>query len=214
MDHQEEIIREQICDVCHKMWQLGWVAANDGNVSVRLDQDTIIATPTGISKSFITPEKLVKLNLKGEDVNAVVHAHPPIATGFALAHIPLDTYSLIESAIVVGAIPITPFGVPSTMEVPDAITPYLPEHDVMLLENHGALTVGSDVITAYYRMETLELVAKTTFHGRMLLSTKGVEEEEISRPTLERLFAMRANYKVTGRHPGYRKYNGDGSIKE
>ena len=100
MDHQEEIIREQICDVCHKMWQLGWVAANDGNVSVRLDQDTIIATPTGISKSFITPEKLVKLNLKGEiieaqdgyrpsseikmhircyeereDVNAVVHAH-------------------------------------------------------------------------------------------------------------------------------------------
>lgn len=239
MDHQEEIIREQICDVCHKMWQLGWVAANDGNVSVRLDQDTIIATPTGISKSFITPEKLVKLNLKGEiieaqegyrpsseikmhircyeerdDVKAVVHAHPPIATSFALAHIPLDTYSLIESAIVVGAIPITPFGVPSTMEVPDAITPYLSDHDVMLLENHGALTVGSDVITAYYRMETLELVAKTTFHARMLLSTKGVEEQEIDRPTLERLFAMRENYKVTGRHPGYRKYNGDGTIKE
>ena len=70
MDHQEEIIREQICDVCHKMWQLGWVAANDGNVSVRLDQDTIIATPTGISKSFITPEKLVKLNLKGEIIEA------------------------------------------------------------------------------------------------------------------------------------------------
>ena len=149
-----------------------------------------------------------------EDVRAVVHAHPPIATGFALAHIPLDTYSLIESAIVVGAIPITPFGVPSTMEVPDAITPYLPDHDVMLLENHGALTVGSDVITAYYRMETLELVAKTTFHGRMLLSTKGVEEQEIPRPTLKRLFSMRENYKVTGRHPGYRKYNGDGSVKE
>lgn len=149
MTQDEKIIREQICDVCHKMWQLGWVAANDGNVSVRLDADTIIATPTGISKSFITPEKLVKLNLKGEileaegdyrpsseikmhircyeereDVRAVVHAHPPIVTGFALAHIPLDTYSLIESAIVVGAIPITPFGVPSTMEVPDAITPY------------------------------------------------------------------------------------------
>ena len=62
----ESEIREQICDVCHKMWQLGWVAANDGNVSVQLDEDTIIATPTGISKSFITPEKLVKLNLKGE----------------------------------------------------------------------------------------------------------------------------------------------------
>jgi len=131
-----------------------------------------------------------------------------------LAHIPLDSYSLIESAIVIGSIPITPFGVPSTMEVPDAITPYLPEHDVMLLENHGALTVGSDVITAYYRMETLELVAKSTFHARLLISTKGIEEDEIARPTLERLFAMRANYKVTGRHPGYKKYNADGTVRE
>ena len=75
------------------------------------------------------------------------------------------------------------------------------EHDVMLLENHGALTVGSDVITAYYRMETLELVAKSTFHGRMLLLTKGIEEKEISREKLEQMFKMRRNYKVTGR-PG------------
>ena len=212
MTFDEQVVREQICDVCHKMWQLGWVAANDGNVSVRIDEDTIIATPTGISKSFITPEKLVKLNMKGEvieanegfrpsseikmhircyeerdDVRAVVHAHPPIATGFTLAH---------------------------TMEVPDAITPYLQEHDVMLLENHGALTVGSDVITAYYRMETLELVAKSTFHGRMLLLTKGIEEKEISREKLEQMFKMRENYKVTGRHPGYKKYNPDGTVRE
>ena len=239
MTFDEQVVREQICDVCHKMWQLGWVAANDGNVSVRIDEDTIIATPTGISKSFITPEKLVKLNMKGEvieanegfrpsseikmhircyeerdDVRSVVHAHPPIATGFTLAHIPLDTYSLIESAIVISSIPITPFGVPSTMEVPDAITPYLQEHDVMLLENHGALTVGSDVITAYYRMETLELVAKSTFHGRLLLLTKGIEEKEISREKLEQMFKMRENYKVTGRHPGYKKYNPDGTVRE
>lgn len=239
MNENEQLIREQICDVCHKMWQLGWVAANDGNVSVRLNENEILATPTGMSKSFITPEKLVKLNLQGEiieaqdgyrpsseikmhircyeersDVKAVVHAHPPIATGFALAHIPLDTYSLIESAIVIGSVPITPFGVPSTMEVPDAITPYLADHDVMLLENHGALAVGSDVITAFYRMETLELVAKSTFHARLLLTTKGIEEQEIPRETLERLFNMRANYKVTGVHPGYRKYNADGTVKE
>ena len=239
MENTEKLVREQICDVCHKMWQLGWVAANDGNVSVRISDDVVIATPTGMSKSFITPDKLVKLNMAGEileanegyrpsseikmhlrcyqereDVKAVVHAHPPIATAFALAHIPLDTYSLIESAIVIGSIPITPFGVPSTMEVPDAITPYLPEHDVMLLENHGALAIGSDVITAYYRMETLELVAKSTFHARLLLTTKGIEEKEIDRPTLERLFSMRANYKVTGRHPGYKKYNPDGTVKE
>ena len=164
------------------------------------------------------PSSEIKMHIRcyeeRDDVRAVVHAHPPIATGFTLAHIPLDTYSLIESAIVIGSIPITPFGVPSTMEVPDAITPYLQEHDVMLLENHGALTVGSDVITAYYRMETLELVAKSTFHGRMLLLTKGIEEKELSREKLEQMFKMRENYKVTGRHPGYKKYNPDGTVRE
>lgn len=226
----EQEIKEQICEVCNKMWQLGWVAANDGNVTVKLDDDTFFATPTGISKSFITPDKLLKINAKGEvlegaegyrpsseikmhlkcyqdrdDVGAVVHAHPPVATGFALANIPLDSYSLIETAIAIGSVPITPFGTPSTDEVPNAIAPYLPEHDVLLLQNHGALAVGSDLITAYYRMESLELCAKTTFYARMLLG--GKQEEEIERDTLERLFSMRTNYKVTGKHPGYKKYS-------
>ena len=178
-------IKEQICDVCHKMWQLGWVAANDGNVSVKLPDGNFICTPTGISKSFITPEKLVKINAQGEileandgyrpssemkmhmrcyelrdDVGAVVHAHPPAATGFAVAHLPMDRYIMIEAVISLGSVPLTPFGVPSTKEVPDAIAPYLPDHDAMLLENHGAVTVGADLCTAYYRMETLELWAK------------------------------------------------------
>ena len=178
-------IKEQICDVCHKMWQLGWVAANDGNVSVKLDDGTFIATPTGVSKSFITPDILVRINDKGEvleaaegrkpssemkmhlrcyrerpDVGAVVHAHPPTATGYAVANKALDEYTMIESVIAIGSVPVTPYGTPSTDEVPEAITPYLQEHDVMLLQNHGALTVGSDLITAYYRMETLELFAK------------------------------------------------------
>lgn len=226
----EQAIKEQLCEVCNKMWQLGWVAANDGNVSVKLDEETFLATPTGISKSFITPDKLLKINGLGEiiegaegyrpsseikmhlkcyqervDVGAVVHAHPPVATGFALANIPLDSYSLIETAIAIGSVPITPFGTPSTDEVPDAIAPYLPEHDVLLLQNHGALAVGADLITAYYRMESLELCAKTTFYARMLLG--GKQEEEIERDTLERLFSMRENYKVTGKHPGYKKYS-------
>lgn len=227
-----EQLKEQICDVCNKMWQKGWVAANDGNVSVRIEEDRFLCTPTGISKSFITPEKLLMINQKAEiiegidgykpsseikmhlrvyqdrsDVKAVVHAHPPVATSFALAHIPLDSYSLIENAITIGSVPITPFGTPSTNEVPEAIAPFLPEHDVLLLENHGALSVGSDIITAYYRMETLELVATTTFHARMLLGIGKTEEKEIPRETLERLFSMRKNYKVTGRHPGYKKYH-------
>ena len=219
-------IREQICDVCHKMWQLGWVAANDGNVTVKLEDGTFLATPTGISKSFIIPEKLVHINNNGElidgpagakpsseikmhlrcykereDVGAVVHAHPPVATGYAVANIPLDSYSMIETVIAIGSIPVTPYGTPSTHEVPDAIAPYLPFHDVLLLQNHGALTVGVDLITAYYRMETLELFAKISLNAHLLGGAK-----EISRENIDRLISMREGYGVTGKHPGYKKY--------
>ena len=158
MNSQE--IKDQICDVCHKMWQLGWVAANDGNVSVRLEDGRILATPTGMSKSFITPEKLVLLDPEGnvleaadglrpsseikmhlrcydkrDDVMSVIHAHPPGATGFAVAHKAMDMYNMIEDVAVIGAVPLTPYGTPSTVEVPNAIEPYLEAHDVMLLEN-------------------------------------------------------------------------------
>lgn len=227
MDNKEMQLREQICDVCHKMWQLGWVAANDGNVSAKLEDGTFLATPTGMSKSFITPEKLVHIDKTGkvldalegyrpsseikmhlrcyeerEDVGAVLHAHPPVATGFAVANIPLDDYSMIETVIALGSIPVTPYGTPSTQEVPDAIAPYLPEHDAMLLQNHGALTVGADVITAYYRMETLELFAKISLNARLLGGA-----QELSKENIDRLISMRKNYGVTGRHPGYRKYS-------
>lgn len=220
-------LREQICDVCHKMWQLGWVAANDGNVSARLADGTFLATPTGISKSFITPEKLVRIDKDGnvlealdgyrpsseikmhlrcyeerEDVGGVLHAHPPTATGYAVANRALDEYSMIETVIALGSIPVTPYGTPSTYEVPDAIAPYLGEHDALLLQNHGALTVGADVLTAYYRMETLELFAKISLNARLLGGA-----QELSRENIDRLISMREGYKVTGRHPGYKKYN-------
>ena len=222
----EQEIKEQICDVCHKMWQLGWVAANDGNVSVKLSDDVFLATPTGISKSFITPEKLVRINGRGElieenngfrpsseikmhlrcyevrdDVGAVVHAHPPTATGYAVANKALDGYTMIEAVIAIGSVPVTPYGTPSTYEVPEAITPYLQEHDVMLLQNHGALTVGADLLTAYYRMETLELFAKISLNAHLLGGAK-----ELSRENIDRLISMREQYQVTGKHPGYKKY--------
>lgn len=219
-------IREQICDVCHKMWQLGWVAANDGNVSVKLDDGTFLVTPTGISKSFITPEKIIQINSDGdiieasegykpsseikmhlrcyterEDVRAVVHAHPPTATGFAVAHLDLDRYTMIETVVSLGSIPITPYGTPSTSEVPDSIAPYLAEHDAVLLENHGALTVGSDLINAYYKMETLELFAKISLTAHLLGG-----EKEISRENIDRLIGMRKDYGITGKHPGFKRY--------
>lgn len=221
-------VKEQICDICHKMWQLGWVAANDGNVTVKLEDGSFLATPTGISKSFITPEKIVKINATGEvlegaegyrpsseikmhlrcyeergDVGAVLHAHPPTATGYAVAGKSLDEYSMIETAIAIGSIPLTPYGTPSTMEVPEAITPYLQEHDVLLLQNHGALSVGADLITAYYRMETLELFAKISLTAHLLGGA-----QEISSENIKKLLELRTSYyHVTGRHPGYKKYN-------
>ena len=220
-------IREQICDICHKMWQLGWVAANDGNVSVKLEDGTFLATPTGISKSFITPEKLVRIDKEGnilesvdgykpsseikmhlkcyrdrDDIGAVVHAHPPTATGFAVANVPLDKYTMIETIVSLGAIPITDYCTPSTNEVPKAIEPFLQEHDVILLKNHGALAVGVDLITAYYKMETLELFAKISLNARLLGG-----EEEVSKENIDKLIELRKFYGVTGRHPGYKKFS-------
>ncbi len=223
-------IRAQICDICYKMWQLGWVAANDGNVSVKLGDDRFLATPTGMSKAFITPEKLLLINGRGEiveaqeglrpsseikmhlrcyaerpDVGAVIHAHPPGATGFAVAHKPMDMYNMIEDVAAIGSVPLTPYGTPSTYEVPEAIAPYLAEHDVMLLENHGALAVGADPITAFYRMESLELWAKITINAVILGGS-----HDISRENIDKLIALREYYGVTGKHPGYKKYTVEG----
>ena len=206
---------------------IGWVAANDGNVSARLEDGTFLCTPTGMSKSFITPEKLLRINDKGEvlegagglrpsseikmhlrcyekrpDVWSVIHAHPPGATGFAVAHKAMDMYNMIEDVAVIGSVPLTPYGTPSTSEVPDAIEPYLEEHDVMLLENHGALAVGSDVITAFYRMESLELWAKITINAVILGGSM-----DISRENIQKLIDLRGFYRVTGRHPGYKKFD-------
>ena len=227
-------LREQMCDVCHKMWQLGWVAANDGNLSAKLPDGTFLATPTGISKSFITPEKLVRIDAEGnvleglegfrpsseikmhlrcykerDDVGAVLHAHPPTATGSAVAHVDLDRYTMIETVLAIGSVPVTPYGTPSTYEVPDAIAPYLQEHDVVLLANHGALSVGADVLTAYYRMETLELYAKISLTAHLLGG-----EKEISRENIDRLIGMRKNYGVTGRHPGFKRYRKEDKAEE
>jgi Ribulose-5-phosphate 4-epimerase and related epimerases and aldolases len=223
---QYEQTRKEICEVCNRMWQLGWVAANDGNVTVKLSDSTFLATPTGISKSFITPEKLVHIDANGtvldeeakyrpsseikmhlrcykdrDDVGAVLHAHPPVATGYAVANIPLDEYSMIETVIAIGSIPVVPYGTPSTEEVPNGIAPYLPEHDVLLLQNHGALSMGADLWTAYYRMETLELFAKISLNAHLLGGAKPLSDENI-----HRLIGMRKNYGVTGKHPGYKRY--------
>ncbi|MDO4292608.1 MAG: class II aldolase/adducin family protein [Eubacteriales bacterium] len=223
---KETEIREQICEICRNMWTLGWVAANDGNVSARVSENVYLATPTGVSKRLVTPDMLVLIDGAGkvleakegcrpsseikmhlrcyrerEDVGGVVHAHPPTATGFAVANRALDDYSMIETVLTLGSVPVTPYGTPSTEEVPDSIAPYLQEHDAVLLGNHGALTVGDSALTAYYRMETLELFAKISLNAHLLGGAR-----ELSRENIDRLISMRKGYGITGRHPGYKKY--------
>ena len=223
----ENSIREEIAKISNLLWENGWVAANDGNISMKVDEDTYFTTPTGISKRLITKDMIVKVNKKGEilhakeglrpsseflmhlrcyeereDVNAVVHAHPPTATGFAIARVPLDNYTMPEAILSLGAVPIAKYGTPSTNEIPDAIAPFLPEHDAILLENHGALTVGVDLITAYYKMETLELFAKSTLVARLLGG-----EVELNKNQIEDCLSLRQKFNMSGRHCGYKKFH-------
>lgn len=218
--------REEICDVCHKLWQRGIVAANDGNVSVRLEDGTFLCTPSGVSKSAVEPAMLVWLDESGEvlsaadgcrassemkmhfrcyserpDVRAVVHAHPPIATSYASMGKGLDGYQTIESIVNLGAVPVAPYAQPSTDEVPDSIAPYLAEHDAILLAHHGALTVGETLTRAYFRMESLEMFAKNSLIIHLLGGAPDLPEDKI-----EALIDLRKNgYRIPGRHPGYEK---------
>ena len=219
--------KQMICDIGHKLWQLGFTPANDGNISIKADEDVFVATPTGISKSLLVPEQIVIVNGKGEkiekndlyrpsseilmhfrcykerpDISAVIHAHPPTATAFAVAHIPLDSDTMPEAIIFLGSVPIAPYGTPSTEEIPNAVAPLLQKHDAILLENHGALTVGADLTTAYYRMETLEGFAKVTLMARQLGG-----ENELSKEQIDECLALRKAFNVPGRHPGYKKYS-------
>ena len=220
--------REEICDVCHKLWQRGIVAANDGNVSARLKDGTILCTPSGVSKGDMKPEMLVLLAADGtvfsaeegykpssemkmhlrcyserEDVNAVVHAHPPIATSYASMGKALDGYYMTENIMNLGAVPLASYARPSTDEVPDSIAPLLQNHDAMLLANHGALTVGETLTKAYFNMESLEMCAKTSLYIHLLGGAP-----DLSRERIDELLKLRENvYKLPGRHPGYVKYN-------
>ena len=218
---------QAICDIGNKLWQLGFVAANDGNISVRLPDNTFLTTPTGVSKSMLKPDMIIKMNAANEvvepaalpgyrptsefkvhlrcyaerpDINAVVHAHPPTATGFAIARIPLDDYTLPEAIFTLGSVPLAPYATPGSAEVADSIAPFLEHHDTILLESHGAISVGVDIMQAYYRMETLEHFAKVSLVARQLGGAHDLPMDKI----LECLEVAKS-YPV--RHPGYRKYS-------
>jgi L-fuculose-phosphate aldolase len=219
MTRLEEQIRADIVEVGRRLYTRGFVASNDGNISVRLDERRLITTPKSVSKGFMTPDMMVVVDtdgtrLSGErepsselpmhleiyrnrpDVNAVVHAHPPIATGFAVAGIPLTRAVLAEVVTTLGSIPIAEYGTPSTKELPEAVRKYIKAHDGLLLANHGAVTCCKTVMTAYYKMETIEHFAKISLVARML-----GREHLLSREEVERLQGLRGMYGIAAPAP-------------
>jgi L-fuculose-phosphate aldolase len=205
--YQSREIKHQVERVKRQKLRLQTVSESMSEGLIVLDKDGNILE----AEEGYRPSSEIKMHLrcydKREDVFSVIHAHPPGATGFAVAHKAMDMYNMIEDVAVIGSVPLTPYGTPSTSEVPDSIEPYLEEHDVMLLENHGALAVGSDVITAFYRMESLELWAKITINAVILGGS-----HDISRDNIQKLIDLRGYYRVTGRHPGYKVFNPDDEI--
>ena len=215
----EEQIRADIVEAGRRLYARAYVASNDGNISARLDDRRIITTPKSVSKGFMTPDMMVIVDYDGRkvsgereastelpmhlevyrnrpDVNAVVHAHPPLATGFAVAGIPLTRAVLAEVITTLGSIPIAAYGTPSTAELPEAVRKYIKAHDGMLLANHGAVTCGPDVMAAYYKMETIEHFAKISLVARLL-----GREHLISREEVDRLQGLRGFYGIPAPAP-------------
>ena len=186
------------------MYERGFVASNDGNISCRIEEDRILTTPTGMSKGFLKLEDLCIVDMDGAlvsgqrrpsseigmhiflycqrpDVRAVVHAHPPTATGFAVAGVPLTACVLPEVVITLGAIPIAEYGTPGGPEISEPIRQYVMDYDAYLLENHGATTIGADVMNAYYKMETLEHFAKILFVAKQLGGYNELDAEQVAK---------------------------------
>jgi L-fuculose-phosphate aldolase len=191
------------------------VAANDGNITVRLDDERLLATPTGVSKGMMSPDDLIMVDMQGKklaghsectselglhlavyqlrpDVQSVVHAHPPVATGFATAGKALNLALLPEVIISLGCVPLADYGLPGTAEITAPMLPLIPNHDALLMANHGAVCFGGDVWQAYFRMETIEHYARVALVAELLGGPKVLPQQEV-----DKLMDARARYGVT-----------------
>jgi L-fuculose-phosphate aldolase len=193
-----------LVNVCHRVYDKGFVSATDGNISARLENGSILATPTAINKGMVSPDDLVVVDRAGnlisdqrrpstefqmhlyiyrerQDVQAVVHAHPPYATGFATARIPLTECLFPEVIVGLGAIPLAQYATPSTTEVVESIAPFVQEANAILLANHGVVTYGRDLLDAYFKMEKVEHAAHITFVAHLLGGGKVLSSSDIEK---------------------------------
>ena len=210
-------LRQDIVKIGKLVFDKGWIAANDGNISVRLDDDAVLCTPTAVCKGMMSPEDLIVCDMDGvkregsrertseiamhltiyrmrPDIRSVLHAHPPVATGFAAAGRALNVALLPEVVIGLGSVPLAEYGLPGTPALTDGMLPYIPKYDAILMANHGAVCYGVDVHQAYFRMETVEHFARIMFVAEMLGGARALPREEV-----RKLFESRARYNVNSR---------------
>jgi L-fuculose-phosphate aldolase len=197
-------LKEDICEVGRRLYQHGYIAAMEGNVSIRLSDEEVLSTPAGVCKGYLTPDMIVSCDFSGKrlegklrvsteiemhlsvyrarpDVKAVVHAHPPKSTAFAVAGVPLNRAVLAEVIVTLGCVPLAEYGTPSTKQLAESVDRLIKTSDGLLLSNHGALTVGKEVYEAYYKMEVVEHFAEISLISRLLGGERLLPRSEVSR---------------------------------
>jgi L-fuculose-phosphate aldolase len=225
MDARSEYaLRDEIVRVGKLMWDKNFIAAGDGNLSVRLGSDRVLCTPSGLSKGFLSPDQLVIIDLEGtkvganygtardltpsseirihlecyrqrSDVNAVVHAHPPSAISCTLVGISLAKCILPEVVYDLGTIPTLPYATPTSLEGPERIRELIPHYDALMLERHGSVTVGKTLWDAYMRLERLEHSALIALQANTVQPVKPLSDSQI-----QKLAALRQNvFRQRGR---------------
>jgi L-fuculose-phosphate aldolase len=214
MSKTETELRQDIVRVGELVFQKGWVAANDGNISIRLDENRVLCTPTATSKGMLQADDLIICDMQGKklegrkqgtseiamhlliynmrpDIRSVVHAHPPVATGFATAGKPLNQALLPEVIIGLGCVPLADYGLPGTPALTDGMLPYIPKYEAILMANHGAVCYGADVFSAYFKMETVEHYARIALVAELLGGPTVLPREEV-----RKLLDSRTRYGV------------------
>ena len=220
MAKTEKELRQDIVEIGRYVWQKGWIAANDGNITIRLDENRVLCSPTGVCKGLMQPEDLIIVDMQGRklegrlegtteiamhlavynlrpDIKSVLHAHPPVATGFATAGRPLNLALLPEIVIGLGCIPLAGYGLPGTPALIEPMLPLIPKYDALMMGNHGVVSYGEDVFKAFFRMESVEHFARITLVAELLGGPTVLPRDEV-----QKLVDARQRYGVKVRSAG------------
>ncbi len=213
----DEEAKKLLVEIGRRMYQKDFVAGNDGNISCKVDAETIWTTPTGVSKGFMVEDELVKIRLDGtileqgerapssevkmhlriykerDDVTAVCHAHPPVSTSFAIAGLGLEQAIYPATLVTLGIVPCVPYETPGSQRLPDSIAPYVRDYNALLLGNHGAVTWGKSLMEAWFRLESMEHYAKIIMYTNHIIGKANV----LSSAQIDELIKIREKMGIT-----------------